>query len=92
MVRQWVGLEFAWDVQLILAREDVPQLQLGARGAGPRTGALGRTAWIGRYAADRDADALAIDVERTLHRRRRRAPHGAHAPTKPPTDRELHHE
>jgi type VI secretion system protein ImpH len=70
MVRQWVGLEFAWDVQLILARADVPALRLGGRGSGPRPGALGRAAWLGHYTAHGDADALVIDVERTLHSRR----------------------
>lgn len=62
MVRQWVGLEFAWDLQLILARPDVPRLQLG------RTGELGRSSWLGRYRKTTDADDLVIDVERTLKR------------------------
>ena len=84
MVRQWVGLEFEWDVQLILAREDVPALRLGDKGSGPRAGAIGRGAWLGRYARARDADALVIDVERTLHPRRRRAPHGTGAGAAPP--------
>jgi type VI secretion system protein ImpH len=67
MVRQWVGLEFEWDVQLILARADVPMLCLGGSGR-PRAGALGHSAWLGRYHGAHDADALVIDVERT-HRR-----------------------
>jgi type VI secretion system protein ImpH len=67
MVRQWVGLEFAWDLQLILARADVPRLQLGG---GRPAGLLGRSGWLGRYAKPNDAVDLIIDVETTLRRRR----------------------
>ena len=64
MVRQWVGLEFEWDLQLILARAEVPRLSLG------RSGALGRSHWLGHYRRDADADELIVNVERTLHARR----------------------
>jgi hypothetical protein len=42
---------------------------------------LGRTTWLGRYARDADADDLTLDVERTLHSRRRRkaTPAAVHA-------------
>ncbi|WP_233151743.1 type VI secretion system baseplate subunit TssG [Pelomonas sp. KK5] len=60
MVRQWVGLEYEWDVKLILARQDVPTLRLA------RTGELGRSCWLGRFKKPGDADDLVIDVERTL--------------------------
>jgi type VI secretion system protein ImpH len=76
MVRQWVGLEFAWDLQLILARQDVPRLRLGGGGL---QGRLGRSGWLGRYARPHDAVDLVIDVEATLQRRR---PAGA-APAAP---------
>ena len=66
IVRQWVGLEFEWDVQLILARADVPRLRL-ATGAGM----LGRTAWLGNRRQPGDASDLILNVERTLHARRR---------------------
>ena len=67
MVRQWVGLEFEWDLKLILARPDVPRLSVG------RSGELGRSCWLGRYKKPGDADDLVIDVERTLkHNSRRR--------------------
>ena len=66
MVRQWVGLEFEWDVQLILAKPDVPKLRLG------RSGELGRSSWLGDYKKHGDADDLVIDVERTLTRARAR--------------------
>lgn len=60
MVRQWVGLEFEWDVKLILARQDVPRMRLG------RAGELGRSCWLGKFKKPGDADDLHIDVERTL--------------------------
>ncbi|WP_038746056.1 type VI secretion system baseplate subunit TssG [Burkholderia sp. ABCPW 111] len=40
-VREYVGVEFGWDVQLELAHDEVPALALGSRHA------LGRTAWLG---------------------------------------------
>ena len=66
IVRQWVGLEFEWDVQLILAQREVPRQRLG------RNGELGRSCWLGAYRRGRDADDLVIDVERTLRPRRAR--------------------
>lgn len=62
MVRQWVGLEFEWDLRLILARAEVPRIRLG------RSGEIGRSAWVGRWRHARDAGDLVIDVERTLRR------------------------
>ena len=67
MVRQWVGLEFEWDLRLILARADIPRLNLG------RAGQLGSSAWLGRYTREADAADLVIDVDRTLRARRARA-------------------
>jgi type VI secretion system protein ImpH len=64
MVRQWVGLEFAWDLQLILARAEVPRLTLGAVAApAGRPGRLGNTTWLGRFTRESDAKDLVIDVE-----------------------------
>jgi type VI secretion system protein ImpH len=83
MVRQWVGLEFEWDVQIILAKQDVPSLRLGGQASAPRAGALGRGAWLGHYRKERDADSLVIDVERTLHERRRRTRHAGQAAAAP---------
>jgi type VI secretion system protein ImpH len=68
IVRQWVGLEFAWDLTLVLARAEVPPMHLGRPGA---AGRLGRTGWLGRYARDDDARDMTIDVESTLRSRRR---------------------
>ena len=81
IVRQWVGLEFAWDLRLILARRDVPRLRLGGdggdsgvggAGGGGRSGLLGRSGWLGRYGKPQDAADLVIDVETTLRRPRAR--------------------
>lgn len=69
LVRHWVGVEFEWDLKLVLLREEVPRCQLGSGRS-----ALGHTAWLGHYRRPRDADDLRIDVERSLARRARRRP------------------
>lgn len=65
LVRQYVGFEFAWDLRLVLAKEDVPSWPLGRR-RDANVGCLGRTAWLpmrrGR-ARTRDADDLVMNVE-----------------------------
>ena len=65
LVRQYVGFEFAWDLRLVLAKEDVPSWPLGHR-RDADVGCLGRTAWLpmrrGR-ARTRDADDLVMNVE-----------------------------
>lgn len=60
MVRQYVGFEFAWDLKLILHRDDVPRWPLGARAG---IGLLGRTAWLNGARRDADADHLVMNVE-----------------------------
>jgi type VI secretion system protein ImpH len=65
LVRQYVGFEFAWDLRLILRREDVPSWKLEAR-RDAATGRLGRTAWLNggkRFGRDHDADDLVMTVE-----------------------------
>jgi type VI secretion system protein ImpH len=59
LVRSWVGIEFAWDLKLILKRDEVPKGRLGARQT-----PMGRAFWLGRYRRSADADDLCIDVER----------------------------
>ena len=71
LVRQWVGIEFAWDLRLVLRAAEVPRLRLG--GAAGSGGALGRSAWLGRRAGAGDAEDFQIDVEQVM-RRGRRAP------------------
>ena len=81
LVRQYVGFEFAWDLRLILARDDVPRWSLGG-GRDRRIGRLGRTAWLMaglRRAAD--ADDLVMNVESIRLRGR-----GAVAPRIEPAD------
>lgn len=59
MVRTWVGVEFEWDVKLILQRQEVPGIHLGA----PQV-ALGHTTWLGYYRRQGDADDLRLDGDR----------------------------
>ncbi|WP_409333749.1 type VI secretion system baseplate subunit TssG [Burkholderia sp. Bp8963] len=70
-VREYVGIEFDWDVQLELAADAVPALALGV----PQ--GIGRTAWLGRrlepgpardlvvhYDARRDSPRAGVDLHR----------------------------
>jgi type VI secretion system protein ImpH len=65
LVRQYVGFEFAWDLRLILKRDEVPSWSL-ANGRDRRVGRLGRTAWLhgGKsYRRAADAGQLIMNVE-----------------------------
>lgn len=57
-VRNYVGFEFDWEVQLVLARDEVPGIRLG------REGHLGWTGWLGVRRAATDADDLILAPER----------------------------
>jgi type VI secretion system protein ImpH len=59
-VRNYLGVELAWDARLILKKEEVPAAQLG------RYGQLGWTSWLGLQARSRKQDAqdVALDHER----------------------------
>jgi type VI secretion system protein ImpH len=57
-VRNYVGFEFDWEVQLVLARDEVPGIRLG------REGQLGWTTWLGARRATTDADDLTLAPER----------------------------
>jgi type VI secretion system protein ImpH len=61
-VRNYVGFEFDWEVQLVLARDEVPGVRLG------RDGHLGWTAWLGTRRAATDAADLTLAPERTRAR------------------------
>ena len=66
LVRQWLGLEFDWDVQLILARSEVPALHLG-EGVAPNAPPplrLGQSTWLGHYRRPADAGDLKVVPER----------------------------
>ena len=56
-MRFYLCFELDWDVRLVLARREVPPLQLG-RGA-----RLGWTAWLGTRRSARDADDLCLNAE-----------------------------
>jgi type VI secretion system protein ImpH len=53
-LRNYIGLEFAWDLRLVLAHDEVPSARLG------KTGRLGWTTWIGRRTRSDDADDLVL--------------------------------
>jgi type VI secretion system protein ImpH len=59
-IRNYLGVELAWDARLLLKREEVPAVQLG------RYGQLGWTSWLGMPPGrrTRDADDVLLDVER----------------------------
>lgn len=57
-VRNYVGVEFAWDGRLVLRKGDVPKAQLGSASR------LGWTAWIGTRKSPADAGDLVLDCER----------------------------
>ncbi|QYK42384.1 MAG: type VI secretion system baseplate subunit TssG [Paracoccaceae bacterium] len=63
IVRNYVGDTLDWDVNLVLAKDQVPQAQLGGDTA------LGQTSWIGTRTKDTDADDLYL-VPKSLARRR----------------------
>ncbi len=60
-LKAWVlgysGEEFFWDVQVILQKEEVPQVQLG------QMGQLGWTSWLRSAPSPRDAEDLILDPE-----------------------------
>jgi len=60
MVRQFVGQEFAWDLQLRLRPDEVPAWALGRR---PGIGQLGRSAWLNSTRPRERADQLVMNVE-----------------------------
>ena len=57
-VRNYVGFEFDWDLQLVLARDEVPAVRLG------RDGQLGWTAWLGSRPSPSDAGDVTFSPER----------------------------
>jgi type VI secretion system protein ImpH len=59
-VRNYLGVELAWDARLLLKRDQVPAVQLG------QYGQLGWTSWLGMQAEKRskDADDVLLDMER----------------------------
>jgi type VI secretion system protein ImpH len=60
-LREWIqhyaGLDLRWDVELVLARDHVPEPRLG------RKTRLGVSAWLGRHGRDCDRDDLHLRPE-----------------------------
>ncbi len=59
-VRNYIGVEIAWDVQVVLKRDEVPSAQLG------KVGRLGWTSWLAMppVRRNRDVDDVILDAER----------------------------
>jgi type VI secretion system protein ImpH len=57
-VRNYAGMVLDWDVRLILKREQVPRLALGAR-------RLGWTTFLASAPASRDSEQLLINLRKT---------------------------
>jgi type VI secretion system protein ImpH len=56
IVRDYVGFELAWDLQLLLKRGEVPGARLGADTR------LGWTSWLPKSMRERDADDLVLNL------------------------------
>jgi type VI secretion system protein ImpH len=57
LVRNYVGDQFSWDLQLVLRRAEVPRLELG------RLGQLGWTTWLHAREPTRDAEDLLLQAQ-----------------------------
>ena len=55
LVRNYVGDELLWDINLVLRRDEVPGVELG------RAGRLGWTTWVKSRPFERDADDLVLE-------------------------------
>lgn len=64
-VRNYIGVELAWDAQVVLKRDEVPSVRLG------NYGQLGWTTWLGMPPGKRkaDADDVMLDMERLTNAR-----------------------
>lgn len=61
VVRNYVGLEFSWDLNMVLRKDEVPALCLG------REARLGWTTWIKTDPFDHDAADLCLNAEAYVH-------------------------
>jgi type VI secretion system protein ImpH len=64
-VRNYVGIEYAWDLQLVLHQPEVPGTALGGQAR------LGHSSWMLAGPAPADAEDFCFDAERWLRRQRR---------------------
>lgn len=53
-VREYAGEQYSWDVQLVLAQEEVPTIQMG------KAGRLGWTTWLKTKPFEQDAEDLIL--------------------------------
>ena len=58
LVRNYIGDELIWDVQLVLRADEVPRARLGCYGQ------LGRTTWVSSVPRDRDASDAVVHESR----------------------------
>lgn len=63
-LRNYIGIEFAWDVRLVLRRDEVPKAQVGGATR------LGWTTWLGTRGNPADADDLVLAHETVAARER----------------------
>ena len=61
LIRNYLGDEFDWDLNLVLFAEEVPDLRLGV------SGELGWTSWLGQRQTDEDADEVVVHPMAALH-------------------------
>lgn len=80
-VREYVGIEFDWDVQLELVRDEVPALALGSRHG------LGRAAWLGKRLDPGPARDLVLGYDARARRARDVASVGIASARPPAADR-----
>ncbi len=58
LVKNYIGLEFKWDLNLILKKNEVPAIRLG------KYGWLGWNSWLSARSRNNDAKDMLIDLER----------------------------
>ncbi|WP_152220291.1 type VI secretion system baseplate subunit TssG [Pseudomonas sp. SCB32] len=68
-VRQYIGLEYAWDVRLLLQRDTIPGARLGSHSQ------IGYGTWLGCGREDGHAEDLLYDPERYWRNQESSPPH-----------------
>lgn len=80
IVRNWAGDTLAWDVNMVLRRDEVPATRLG------QYGRLGWTTWLTPRASERHAADLFLEAGADSHARRAHAAGTAPADTPTPSE------
>ena len=60
LLRNYLGDELGWEIQLVLKKEEVPPAVLG------ESGRLGWTSWLSSDSRERDADDLVLEPKRCV--------------------------